>query len=243
MSQLDFHSGCVSPSSSYLTFGRWSARSQYQLHYLSQAYLSRVTFWFPDSLLAFQQFLLLKSNEDISYELKFAVEDLLPLQATLGRQHLVLKNLNRDVEFKAFAKEVVLPSMTTKMSTDLKDISAAFRNPSFNRISWGLKALSGSSTNVSFLTHTQPYLRLHYQVPFAATSSLLRVVDLSLHRVELLIARYHFRATLLVLVIPLIQMRLRLVIDNWGQHAPVDEKEPTSDVRSSMTLIDVPVRL
>jgi hypothetical protein len=30
---------------------------------------------------------------------------------------------------------------------------------------------------------------------------------------------------------------------NWGQHAFVDEVEPDSDFRSSITLIDVPVSL
>ena len=32
------------------------------------------------------------------------------------------------------------------------------------------------------------------------------------------------------------------MIGNWGQHALVDEVEPDSDFRSSITLVDVPVR-
>ena len=31
------------------------------------------------------------------------------------------------------------------------------------------------------------------------------------------------------------------MIGNWGQHALVDDLEPNSDFRSSITLIDVPV--
>jgi hypothetical protein len=31
------------------------------------------------------------------------------------------------------------------------------------------------------------------------------------------------------------------MVGNWGQHALVDELEPDSDFRSSITLIDVPV--
>jgi len=34
-------------------------------------------------------------------------------------------------------------------------------------------------------------------------------------------------------------MRIGLMIGNWGQHAFVDEVEPDSDFRSSITLIDV----
>ena len=32
-----------------------------------------------------------------------------------------------------------------------------------------------------------------------------------------------------------------MMVGNWGQHALVDEVEPDSDFRSSITLIDVPV--
>jgi hypothetical protein len=51
------------------------------------------------------------------------------------------------------------------------------------------------------------------------------------------------RATLFVFFLPLFLLRLGLMIGNWGQHAFVDETDPNSDFRSSITLIDVPVRL
>lgn len=50
------------------------------------------------------------------------------------------------------------------------------------------------------------------------------------------------KAATFTLLIPFVQMRLGLMIGNWGQHALVDEVEPDSDFRSSITLIDVPVR-
>ncbi len=56
-----------------------------------------------------------------------------------------------------------------------------------------------------------------------------------------LLARYNFRATIFVLAIPLLQMRVAMMVGNWGQHALIDELEPDSDFRSSITLIDVPV--
>jgi hypothetical protein len=48
-------------------------------------------------------------------------------------------------------------------------------------------------------------------------------------------------ATIFVFLVPLALMRLALMTGNWGQHALVDELEPDSDFRSSITLIDVPV--
>lgn len=57
------------------------------------------------------------------------------------------------------------------------------------------------------------------------------------------LARYNFRATLFVLLLPLLVMRIAMMVGNWGQHAFVDEIAPDSDFRSSITLIDVPVRL
>lgn len=47
------------------------------------------------------------------------------------------------------------------------------------------------------------------------------------------------RATFFVFLLPLAIMRLGLMIGNWGQHAFVDELEPDSDFRSSITVIDV----
>ena len=49
------------------------------------------------------------------------------------------------------------------------------------------------------------------------------------------------RATTFVLMIPFALLRMGLMVGNWGQHALVDEIEPDSDFRSSITLVDVPV--
>ncbi|KAF2790549.1 hypothetical protein K505DRAFT_340326 [Melanomma pulvis-pyrius CBS 109.77] len=46
-------------------------------------------------------------------------------------------------------------------------------------------------------------------------------------------------ATIFVFLVPLAIMRLGLMIGNWGQHAFVDEVQPDSDFRSSITVIDV----
>ncbi|KAG8532676.1 uncharacterized protein KY384_002553 [Bacidia gigantensis] len=58
-----------------------------------------------------------------------------------------------------------------------------------------------------------------------------------------LAARCNLRATMFVFLIPLLQMRIGMMVGNWGQHALVDEEEPDSDFRSSITLIDVPVSI
>ncbi|KAL4909940.1 hypothetical protein BDW74DRAFT_144079 [Aspergillus multicolor] len=50
----------------------------------------------------------------------------------------------------------------------------------------------------------------------------------------------NWQATLCVFVLPLLQLRVGLMVGNWGQHAFVDEVDPNSDFRSSITLIDVP---
>ena len=55
-------------------------------------------------------------------------------------------------------------------------------------------------------------------------------------------ARYDFRATLFVFILPFCMMRIGLMVGNYGQHALVDDVDPKSDFRSSITLIDVPVR-
>lgn len=49
----------------------------------------------------------------------------------------------------------------------------------------------------------------------------------------------NWRATLFCLALPLVQLRIGLMIGNWGQHALVDDIDPDSDFRSSITLIDV----
>ncbi|KAK3369787.1 fatty acid desaturase-domain-containing protein [Lasiosphaeria ovina] len=52
--------------------------------------------------------------------------------------------------------------------------------------------------------------------------------------------RFNHAAAVVVLIIPLSLLRIALMVGNWGQHAFVDENEPDSDFRSSITLIDVP---
>lgn len=49
------------------------------------------------------------------------------------------------------------------------------------------------------------------------------------------------KASIFVFLVPLALMRIALMTGNWGQHAFVDEVEPDSDFRSSITLIDAPV--
>lgn len=58
-----------------------------------------------------------------------------------------------------------------------------------------------------------------------------------------LATRVNFHATLFAFLLPLLLLRLGLMTGNWGQHALVDEVEPDSDFRSSITLIDVAVGL
>ena len=59
--------------------------------------------------------------------------------------------------------------------------------------------------------------------------------------IVVLATKLNFRATLFSMILPLTILRLGLMVGNWGQHAFVDEDEPNSDFRSSITLIDVPV--
>ncbi|KAK8127814.1 hypothetical protein PG984_008922 [Apiospora sp. TS-2023a] len=47
------------------------------------------------------------------------------------------------------------------------------------------------------------------------------------------------QATICVFLLPLALMRFGLMAGNWGQHAFVDNEEPDSDYRSSITVIDV----
>ena len=67
------------------------------------------------------------------------------------------------------------------------------------------------------------------------------ISELASYLTTYLLAKYNLRATLFVFILPLLQMRFGMMIGNWGQHAFVDEIEPDSDFRSSITLIDVPV--
>jgi hypothetical protein len=50
------------------------------------------------------------------------------------------------------------------------------------------------------------------------------------------------RASTFVLLLPFALLRFALMVGNWGQHALVDEVDPSSDFRTSITLIDVAVR-
>ena len=65
--------------------------------------------------------------------------------------------------------------------------------------------------------------------------------ELSSYLFIYLAARANFHPTLFVLIIPLLLMRVGLMVGNYGQHALVDDVDPASDFRSSITLIDVPV--
>ncbi len=76
----------------------------------------------------------------------------------------------------------------------------------------------------------------------AMTALKLAVSDMANYTcIYLLAAHVNFRATLFTLILPLTLLRLGLMVGNWGQHAFVDEAEPDSDFRSSITLIDVAV--
>lgn len=55
-----------------------------------------------------------------------------------------------------------------------------------------------------------------------------------------LTAHVSARASTAVLLIPFLLLRVGLMVGNWGQHALVDERAPDADLRSSITLLDVP---
>lgn len=57
----------------------------------------------------------------------------------------------------------------------------------------------------------------------------------------ILATRVNTQAAIMTLVVPFALLRIGLMVGNWGQHAFVDEVEPDSDFRSSITLIDVAV--
>ncbi|KAI7622705.1 acylamide-delta3(E)-desaturase, partial [Hortaea werneckii] len=52
--------------------------------------------------------------------------------------------------------------------------------------------------------------------------------------------RWNPKPATFVFLLPFFLLRIGLMVGNWGQHALVDEVEPNSDYRSSITLIDVP---
>nr|KMM67546.1 hypothetical protein CPAG_03880 [Coccidioides posadasii RMSCC 3488] len=63
--------------------------------------------------------------------------------------------------------------------------------------------------------------------------------EISSYLVIYFLARFHWNATLFAFILPFFLLRLALMVGNWGQHAFVDEADPNSDFRSSITLIDV----
>ncbi|OJD15305.1 hypothetical protein AJ78_04422 [Emergomyces pasteurianus Ep9510] len=63
--------------------------------------------------------------------------------------------------------------------------------------------------------------------------------EISNYLVIFLLLNVNWKATLFVFALPLLQLRVGLMVGNWGQHAFVDEIDPDSDFRSSITLIDV----
>ncbi|KAG4437942.1 hypothetical protein IFR05_006566 [Cadophora sp. M221] len=74
-----------------------------------------------------------------------------------------------------------------------------------------------------------------YNLAFRVTCT-----EFSSYAFLVLLARWQFKPTLFVFLLPFAIMRIGLMIGNWGQHALVDDAEPNSDFRSSITLIDVP---
>ncbi|GAB7361562.1 hypothetical protein MBLNU230_g1614t1 [Neophaeotheca triangularis] len=65
-------------------------------------------------------------------------------------------------------------------------------------------------------------------------------LELTSYLLHATILLHHPRPALFTLTIPFLLMRLGLMVGNWGQHALVDDVDPSSDFRSSITLIDVP---
>lgn len=69
------------------------------------------------------------------------------------------------------------------------------------------------------------------------------VTELTAYSFVVAMARYSFRPSLFVFILPLVIMRIGMMLGNWGQHAFVDEDEPMSSLRSSITLIDIAVSI
>jgi hypothetical protein len=67
--------------------------------------------------------------------------------------------------------------------------------------------------------------------------------EVSSYAFIILLARVNFAAAMTTLVLPLIQWRVAIMANNWGQHAFIDEDEPDSNFRCSITLIDVVVSM
>jgi hypothetical protein len=58
----------------------------------------------------------------------------------------------------------------------------------------------------------------------------------------LLWTRVDARAAFFAVVLPFLLLRVGLMLGNWGQHAFVDDQDPDSDYRTSITLVDTTVR-
>ena len=56
------------------------------------------------------------------------------------------------------------------------------------------------------------------------------------------VAYLNTRPAVFTLLLPWAIVRIGMMIGNWGQHCLVDNVDPMSDFRSSITLIDVSVR-
>ena len=67
--------------------------------------------------------------------------------------------------------------------------------------------------------------------------------EVSSYAFIIFLARLNFAAAMTTLVLPLIQWRVAIMVNNWGQHAFIDEDEPDSNLRCSITLIDVVVSM
>ncbi|KAL8796441.1 MAG: hypothetical protein Q9182_007374 [Xanthomendoza sp. 2 TL-2023] len=127
---------------------------------------------------------------------------------------------------------------------DQKDIPKTIQRYLVQPYTTWAKPIVRRPTDVVFLTHIIIYLTTSVPSALKNKKSLaLRTLgsELSSYAFIGLMATWNLRATIFVLVIPLVQMRVGMMVGNWGQHALVDEVEPDSDFRSSITLIDVPV--
>ncbi|KAK2757340.1 hypothetical protein FQN54_004854 [Arachnomyces sp. PD_36] len=65
------------------------------------------------------------------------------------------------------------------------------------------------------------------------------VSEVSCYTIIYFLYQMNPRATFVTLMYPLLQTRVAMMVGNWGQHAFVDDVEPDSNFRSSITVIDV----
>jgi len=92
---------------------------------------------------------------------------------------------------------------------------------------------------VAFIWIELPLYFLRKRKPVVAVKS--AASELTAMLFIYILAHKSFYPTLFVLIIPFFLMRIGLMVGNYGQHALVDDIDPASDFRSSITLIDVPV--